>query len=108
MALNAEREYDSDVELKSNNGWTPKLRNDNDGSKRRNQECDSERQTEEWRRLWTPRLKMWWLRIPNEDAVMALNAETGNATLNVKLRSDDDGFESRNWEYNSERQTEEW
>ena len=39
---------------------------------------------------------------------MALNAETGNATLNVKLRSDDDGFESRNWEYNSERQTEEW
>ena len=37
----------------------------------------------------------WWLWTPNEDAMMALNAETGNVTLNVKLGSDD-GSEHRN------------
>ena len=56
---------------------------------------------------------------------MALNAETKNVTLNVKLRSDDgseyqtenatlnvklrsDGSERRNWECDSERQTKKW
>ena len=35
----------------------------------------------------------------NEDAMMALNAKTGNVTLNVKLGSDDDGSERRNREW---------
>ena len=39
--------------------------------------------------------------------MMALNAKTKNATLNVKLGSDD-GFERWNWECDSERQTEKW
>ena len=38
----------------------------------------------------------WWLWTPNEDAMMALNTETGNVTLNVKLRSDTDGAERWN------------
>ena len=51
--------------------------------------------------------------------MMALNAETGNATLNVKLGSgdgferrnrecDSDGSERQNWKYNSERQSGKW
>ena len=39
--------------------------------------------------------------------MMALNAKTKNATLNVKLGSDD-GFERWNWECDFERQTEKW
>ena len=39
--------------------------------------------------------------------MMALNAKTENATLNVKLESDD-GSERRDWECDSERQTEKW
>ena len=35
----------------------------------------------------------------NEDAMMALNAKTENVTLNVKLGSDDNGFERRNREW---------
>ena len=35
----------------------------------------------------------------NEDAMMALKAKIGNVTLNVKLGSDDDGFERRNREW---------
>ena len=54
----------------------------------------------------------WWLRTPNEDAMMAwntetenammtLNAETENATLNVKL-GNDGGSECRNWMISSD------
>ena len=35
----------------------------------------------------------------NEDVMMALNTKIGNVTLNVKLRSGDDGSECRNSEW---------
>ena len=90
MALNAETE---------NTTLNVKLRGDN-GSECRNWEAIMMALNAETER--------WWLWTPNEDAMMALNTETENATLNVKLGSDDDGSERQNWEYNSERQTEEW
>ena len=61
----------------------------------------------------------WWLWMPNEDAMMALNAETGNVNRNVKLGSDDDsehrnrecdsdGSERQNWKYDFEHQFKKW
>ena len=76
------RNWKYDEDSSEHRNW----KNDNDGSERRNQECDSERQTEEWRWLWTPRLKMWlWMSIWKP--MMALNAE---------LKSDNDDSECRN------------
>ena len=66
-----------------------------------------ESQTEkEWWWLWTPKLKVR-LWTSNWKPMMALNAKTENATLNIKLGSNDD-FERQNWECDSERQTEKW
>ena len=100
--------------------WTPELRSDNDvsecrnwkcyedGSKHRNWEavmttlnpetekCDFECQIENRWWLWMLKLRMR-LWTSNWEVMMALNAETENATLNVKLRSND-GSERRNWE----------
>ena len=119
--------------------WTPKLRmwhlnvklGSDDGSKRWNWECESERQTEKWW-LWTPKLRSddgserrnWECDENGSDrrnweAVMALNAETDkrwwwiwtpklkNATLNIKLKIDD-GYKCQKWECDSERQTKKW
>ena len=119
MALNAKTE---------NATLNVKLGSD-DGSERRNWECDSERQIEKQWWLWTPKLRSdndgfecrnW--KCDEDDSehrnweVMALNTETEkrwwwlwtpklkNVTLNVKLKIDD-GSEHRNWECDSEHQT---
>ena len=83
-----------------------KLRRNDDDSEPRNWKYDSEHQVENQWWLWTPKLRMR-LWTSNWEVMIALNAETENATLNVKLGSDDSS-ERRNWECDSERQTEKW
>ena len=94
MALNTETE---------NNTLNVKLRSDN-GSERRNWEAIMmalNAETENTTRMTlNTDTEKWWLWTPNEDAMMTLNAKNGNATLSVKLGSDD-SFERRNWEYDS-------
>ena len=66
-----------------------------DGFERWNWKYDSKHQTENRWWLWKLKLRMR-LWTSNWEVMMALNIETDNVTLNIKLRSDD-GSERRNW-----------